>query len=1129
MAIIQQIKLKETNWGDEANSLNTNFEQLNLNKAEVGQEITPELGGSEIPSAELKTYTYTNPQGIEETYTFRVGQTAIFQDDRGRSLYAFKGLEGDNAIWERVNDNGDAETTKKLFTAINLTLAGEVTGTVKTDLSKNVSINTTVQPMDASKIISGVFDLDRIPKGAIERMVVVPNKAARFALTLEEVQNGDTVKEVDTKLMYYVVDNTKLSTEEGYEVYQAGRAAACPWTGVEGKPTTIAGYGITDAYTKSETEQKFLPVVFPGAQGKFIQVGETNRDILDTVNYHNNDIYPQGNTVYGGVSISNMRYIQNGDNGYNSEEASRVLFMYTNMDDITKQRVNITRLANYTPNQWASLDIYADWVNKEIELYFCRRTSVGTPLLKDKFKVWHQGNDGPDSGLDADTLDGKHASSFVPYYSTAIPNDKGTGQMGFAQEGSAGSIVSGGPFLSFGRREFSQSAEIFQLQSDLVNKKTYIRYITGDVIGPWTELATLDSNGKVPKAIAADNADTLDNFHAIGFGTNNLLRRCTVYSDQTLSSYWVKVASVSFTEINQSRWALFNVVYGFNNLEDSKMMGILKAHVSHGASLDIHLISLNWLVNTGIDINNFRLYYNDNGDFELWCNTTNTHNSIQLSILNEGTRINDLGTYWNLYNTKFTTVQTPTLPSYITPTLSELKNPSAGGSGGGVVDFPWLNILTGGTGTLTEGQFSKWQEAYTKGITTVKDSQGIIGNVTFMTSNVATINMNVPTGAGDVALFSSYIVIDINTKGFTVTPNQVDIKASGNGNLVLRDNGQYENTFLDASGWLEFAGSSSSQVLTLATYEISEIKSASRKGTALIKSKDGYWIPAIIYIEGDQIGIVSNFNTVGSEAGNDTGIDTIFIQINGAGTTNNTTIWRSSLLFKKGGTGTKVLADNGQYIDIPTPITNWSDLNNTITYSNEFNILDEGYTDQNFSSLLFNYRWRKGTSRAINYINFYNGSNANNALAILQALRVNAANGFFKESDIRLKSNIREIELSLEDLIKIPTAQFKMNGKEQIGTIAQEIEKICPQIVDDSYMPLSSLPKDRTWETKKEGEEILAKVKSVEYEMLGVLSLHGVKLLAQENKELKQEVNSLKLEIKELQEKLNIILNLIGG
>ena len=52
--------------------------------------------------------------------------------------------------------------------------------------------------------------------------------------------------------MYFVVDDTKLATEEGYEVYTAGTATAVDWAGVQNKPTTLAGYGITDAVNASE-------------------------------------------------------------------------------------------------------------------------------------------------------------------------------------------------------------------------------------------------------------------------------------------------------------------------------------------------------------------------------------------------------------------------------------------------------------------------------------------------------------------------------------------------------------------------------------------------------------------------------------------------------------------------------------------------------------------------------------------------------------------------------------------------------------------------------------------------------------------------------------------------------------
>jgi hypothetical protein len=92
--------------------------------------------------------------------------------------------------------------------------------------------------LDASKITTGTISIDRLPAGALERLVVVADQAARFALTSSQVQLGDTVKQTDTGLMYYVIDTSKLSSAAGYEEYTAGAATSVPWSGVTGKPTT---------------------------------------------------------------------------------------------------------------------------------------------------------------------------------------------------------------------------------------------------------------------------------------------------------------------------------------------------------------------------------------------------------------------------------------------------------------------------------------------------------------------------------------------------------------------------------------------------------------------------------------------------------------------------------------------------------------------------------------------------------------------------------------------------------------------------------------------------------------------------------------------------------------------------
>lgn len=99
--------------------------------------------------------------------------------------------------------------------------------------------------IDASKITSGTISIDRLPVGALERLVTVKDQNAMYALTTSTVQLGDTVKRLDTGMMYIVVDTANLSNANGYMEYTAGSASSVPWSGVTGKPSfsTVATSG----------------------------------------------------------------------------------------------------------------------------------------------------------------------------------------------------------------------------------------------------------------------------------------------------------------------------------------------------------------------------------------------------------------------------------------------------------------------------------------------------------------------------------------------------------------------------------------------------------------------------------------------------------------------------------------------------------------------------------------------------------------------------------------------------------------------------------------------------------------------------------------------------------------------
>lgn len=133
----------------------------------------------------------------------------------------------------------NAPTATKLQAARTIALSGAVTGSVSSDFGGNVTISTTLTNFDASKIASGTISIDRLPKAALARLVVVADDTARFALTTATVQSGDTVKVTSTGKMYLIKDESKLNSKDGYEPYTASQASSVPWSGVTGKPRTF--------------------------------------------------------------------------------------------------------------------------------------------------------------------------------------------------------------------------------------------------------------------------------------------------------------------------------------------------------------------------------------------------------------------------------------------------------------------------------------------------------------------------------------------------------------------------------------------------------------------------------------------------------------------------------------------------------------------------------------------------------------------------------------------------------------------------------------------------------------------------------------------------------------------------
>lgn len=121
--------------------------------------------------------------------------------------------------------------------------------------------------------------------------------------------------------------------------------------------------------------------------------------------------------------------------------------------------------------------------------------------------------------------------------------------------------------------------------------------------------------------------------------------------------------------------------------------------------------------------------------------------------------------------------------------------------------------------------------------------------------------------------------------------------------------------------------------------------------------------------------------------------------------------------------------------------------------------------------------------------------------------RVNASSGFFQTSDKRLKSNIKPLDHSLEDICSIPTDSFILNGKNDFGTIAQEVEDKFPELVSEAGLKESDVDEPSKFDKVEINGESYVLVKEVDYSKLSILAIEGIKLLKKEIEELKKQLN----------------------
>lgn len=213
--------------------------------------------------------------------------------------------------------SGNAGTATKLATSRVIAIAGAVQGSATFDGSSNVSINSTLNGFDASKITSGTINADRLPEipiskipaAAMERLYVVESQSAAMSLTIQE---GDVVQIGSGGPMYFCVSESASTFATKFKVFTAGAATSVPWSGVTNAPTKLSQFNNDAGYLTSVPEQTWESITGKPTFATVATSGSYN-DLTNKPTIPSAYTLPTASsTVLGGVKIGSGINISSG-------------------------------------------------------------------------------------------------------------------------------------------------------------------------------------------------------------------------------------------------------------------------------------------------------------------------------------------------------------------------------------------------------------------------------------------------------------------------------------------------------------------------------------------------------------------------------------------------------------------------------------------------------------------------------------------------------------------------------------------------------------------------------------------------------------------------------------------------
>lgn len=213
-----------------------------------------------------------------------------------------------------------------------------------------------------------------------------------------------------------------------------------------------------------------------------------------------------------------------------------------------------------------------------------------------------------------------------------------------------------------------------------------------------------------------NNSDKVDNRHAISTTPNTgIIYKAAIYTSYSLTSYWVRLASIPSIDYSREFVATIHVQSGHSNPGRSAILLVyLRGNASSFMSKSFKICC-----NSNYDPNRFRLYYKDSDKTsEIWYQTTGQWDGIITTVISQSAE-GYLYEGLTLYSGNITAVQTPSVSTYLSAQVSTITDNISGNAS---------------TATKLQTARSIWGQSF-DGTGNVSGSLSEVGNIHFKVDN----------------------------------------------------------------------------------------------------------------------------------------------------------------------------------------------------------------------------------------------------------------------------------------------------------------------------------------------------------------------------------------------------------